>query len=168
MSITAMQMPQTRSTTSRPRLQLLPEYVEPTTAPATRVRPRELDVVRAETDLVARQVCRTIGVRGTWGTSRWRATGDPAAVASTFEIQVAGPSPCLATARRIAGRLAARGWTGGIKAMTPIVRIDAERDGYQVRLVATRRTITVRVSSAPVVLGETVAQDVLDGMFEDE
>lgn len=167
MSITAMQMPEAQPTGRRPQLRLLPEFHEEQAAPAGR-RPHNLDAVRAEADLIARRVCRTIGVRGTWGTSRWHATEDPDTVVSTFEIRVAGKEPCEQVARRIAGRLARNGWTGGIKAMTPIVRIDAQREGYRVRLVATGGVVTVRVTGRPVSVGADMVQEVLNGLYEED
>ncbi|GMA32544.1 hypothetical protein [Litorihabitans aurantiacus] len=52
--------------------------------------------------------------------------------------------------------------------MTPIVRIDAERAGHRLRLVAMRRTLTLHLSSAPIVVGERLAQEMLDGLYEEE
>ena len=162
-----MQMPEAQPRLGRPQLRLLPEFHEEQAAPAGG-RPLNLDEVRAEADLIARRVCRTVGVRGTWGTSRWRATEDPDTVVSTFEIRVAGKAPCEETARRIAGRLARHGWTGGIKAMTPPARIDAARDGYRVRMVATRGVVTISVTGRPVAVGAELVQSVLDGLFEED
>lgn len=195
MSITAMQPPAAGPTNARPHLRLLPdlrpstslptelatvadelrhEHPQPHPLPSSGRRPLDLDTVRIETDLLARRASRTVGILATWGRSRWRAAGDAGAagkvdtIASTFDICVNAPTPCLDVARRISDRLAADGWVGGIKAMTPIVRIDGVRDGYHLRLVATRRTITLRVSSAPIVVGEKLAQQMLDGLYEEE
>ncbi|PWD50694.1 hypothetical protein C8046_08545 [Serinibacter arcticus] len=169
MSITAMQMPLAQPVAGRPVLRMLPELRdEQADVVVPGRRPLNLDEVRAEADLVARRACRTVGVRGTWGTSRWRATEDPETVVSTFQIRVAGKAPCADVAQSIAGRLATNGWTSRVKAMTPIVRIDAERDGFRLRLVATGGTVTVRVTGRPITVGEKLAQRVLDGVFEED
>lgn len=192
MSLIAMPSPGAGPTNARPHLRLLPD-LRPTTSlptelaavpapaapapwpthplPSSGRRPLDLDTVRIETDLLARQASRTVGILATWGRSRWRTAGDsddPGAISSTFDVCVNAPTPCLDVARRISDRLAADGWAGGIKAMTPIVRIDGVRDGYHLRLVATRRTLTLRVSSAPIVVGKKLAQQVLDGLYEEE
>ncbi|GMA32543.1 hypothetical protein [Litorihabitans aurantiacus] len=108
MSITAI--PSHSPAPARPRLRLLPAMRPETVRDVSRTsstahvdqdlprpssgrRPFDLDTVRIETDLLARRACRTVGILGTWGRSRWRAAGDAETIASTFDICVTAPTP---------------------------------------------------------------------------
>ena len=158
---------------TRPRLTLVPEFApEPASPLDARLDKHplraDLERERMRVEKLARHMGRVVGIRGSWGTSRWRAGTDGISVVPTFEIQVAGPTPCARVATLIGERLALAGWVGSIASLQPFVRIDARSGQSNLRLIAREKTVTMTYVGDPVIVGEENVQDVLDGIYAQE
>lgn len=158
---------------TRPRLTLVPEFAAEPVSPLDARHDKhslriDLERERTRVEKTARHMGRVVGIRGTWGTSRWRAGQDGVSVVPTFEIQVAGTTPCARVAKMIGERLALAGWAGSIASLQPFVRIDARSGQSKLRLIAREQTVTLTYVGEPVIVGEENVQDVLDGIYAQE
>lgn len=138
----------------------------PSTAPTT--PPAEL---QGELDRVHRtgdELCHLLGMTSAWGAARWEAGPTTDALVPTYRVAVKGHVPDEATTDILVQRLTRHGWSGAVLSHEPILRLDAHRSTFVMRLTAEASTVRLVVVSPPVQLGRTLAAWVLAGVYEDD
>lgn len=124
----------------------------------------ELDRVRGVGD----EVCHLLGMTSTWGAARWEAGPANDTLVPTYRVAVKGHVPDDATTELLVQRLTRRGWSGAVLSHEPVLRLDAHRATFVMRLTAEGSTVRLAVMSPPVQLGRTLSSWVLAGVYEDD
>ncbi|PWD51549.1 hypothetical protein C8046_13745 [Serinibacter arcticus] len=124
----------------------------------------ELDRV----DSTGKDLCHLMGMTSTWGNARWEAGPTPDVLVPTFRVVVQGGVPTEEVIALIVRRLTKHGWSGGVASHEPILRLDAQRAAFAMRLTADNGQVRLKVDAAPVRLGRTLATWVLAGVYEED
>ncbi|TGO05413.1 hypothetical protein [Serinibacter arcticus] len=120
----------------------------PASAEVSAARQGELDTVHHAGDAL----CHLIGMTSTWGATRWEAGSTGETPVPTYRIAVTGHVPDEATIDLLVQRLTRQGWCGAVLSHEPILRLDAHRTVFAMRLTAEASTIRLTVTSLPVAL----------------